>query len=270
MGAVYLAADRRLGNKWVAIKEMSDAAITDPLQKQQAIAAFHQEAQLLAHLDHQNIPKIMDFFTENSHHYMVMEFVQGETLEAFLQQRAGVCDEQQVRDWALQLCDVLSYLHQQTSPVIFRDLKPGNIMLTPAGQPKLIDFGIARFFKAGRPGDTLIMGTPGYAPPEQYGHSQTDARSDIYSLGVLLHHLLTLHDPALTPFALPPVQQLNPTVSAQMARIISRSVGLRPGDRYQSVTELRQDLVATAVSSQAPTISLTPRRIRVWGGIAVV
>ena len=269
MGAVYLAADHRLGGKWVAIKEMSDAAISDPRQKQQAIVAFHQEAQMLARLDHQNIPKISDFFTENSNHYIVMEFVQGETLDAFLQHRGGVCDERQVRDWALQLCDVLAHLHHQMPPVIFRDLKPGNIMLTPAGQLKLIDFGIARFFKVGRPGDTLIMGTPGYAPPEQYGHTQTDARSDIYSLGVLLHHLLTLHDPAQTPFALPPVRQLNPTVSAQMIRIICRSIELSPVARYQSVTELRQDLVATAAPPQSPTVPLSPRRNSVWGGIAV-
>lgn len=267
MGAVYLAADQRLNGKWTAIKEMSDAAIVDPLQKQQAIAAFHQEAQMLARLDHPNIPKILDFFTENNNHYIAMEFVQGETLEAFLQRRGMVCNEQPVRDWALQLCDVLAHLHGQTPPVIFRDLKPGNIMLTPAGQLKLIDFGIARLFKIGRSGDTLIMGTPGYAAPEQYGRGQTDAWSDIYSLGVLLHHLLTLHDPAQTPFALRPVRQLNPAVSAQMAHIISRSTEVPPAARYQSVAELRQDLTSASVSTQVPTISLSPRRIPAWSGI---
>lgn len=268
MGAVYLAADRRLNNKWVAVKEMSDAAIADPLQKQQAIAAFHQEAQMLACLDHPNVPRISDFFTEASNHYMVMDFVQGETLEMYLQRHGMVCDEQTVRAWALQLCNVLEYLHNQTPPVIFRDLKPGNIMLTPDGQLKLIDFGIARFFKAGRPGDTLVMGTPGYAAPEQYGHSQTDARSDIYSLGVLLHHLLTLHDPALTPFALPPAQKLNPAISSGMTRIIARAVELQPAARYQSVGELRQDLLAASSSSHHwATASLAPRWLPLWGGI---
>lgn len=268
MGAVYLAADQRLNRRWVAVKEMSDAAIADPLQKQHATAAFHQEAQMLARLDHPNIPRIADFFTDAGNHYIVMEFVQGETLEAYLQRRGTVCDEPTVRAWALQLCDVLAHLHGQTPPVIFRDLKPGNIMLTPSGQLKLIDFGIARFFKVGRPGDTLIMGTPGYAAPEQYGHSQTDARSDIYSLGVLLHHLLTLHDPAQTPFALPPAQQLNPVVSAWMARIIAQAVALRPADRYQRVAELRQDLVSASASTHYRTVSLAPRRIPLWCGIA--
>jgi serine/threonine-protein kinase len=200
MGAVYQATDKRIGGKVWAIKEMSDAAIAAPYEKARAIAAFEQEAQLLARLDHTNIPKVTDFFTENQKHYIVMEFVPGETLEERVERQVVPCHEQEVREWAGQLCDVLSYLHSLTPPIIFRDLKPANIMLTPHGELKLIDFGIARLFRPGKVKDTQVIGTPGYAPPEQHGHGQTDARSDVYSLGVVLHHLVTLHDPAATPF----------------------------------------------------------------------
>lgn len=252
MGAVYRAADTRLGNKAVAIKEMSDAAIPNPQQKQQAIAAFQQEAQMLAHLDHPNLPKVTDFFTENGKHYIVMEFVEGETLESYLQrQRVG---EAQVRLWAAQLLDVLGYLHRQNPPVIFRDLKPANVMLTPAGQLKLIDFGIARVFKAGKPGDTLVMGTPGYAAPEQHGAGQTDARSDIYSLGVVLHQALTGYDPSLTPFVLPPVHQFNPSVSPQMDQAIAKAIQTDRLQRFQSVDEFRAALAAGAVAPGAQTV----------------
>jgi serine/threonine protein kinase len=252
MGAVYRAADTRLGNKAVAIKEMSDAAIPNPQHKQQAIAAFRQEAQMLAHLDHPNLPKVTDFFTENGKHYIVMEFVEGETLESTLQrQRVG---ETQVRLWAAQLLDVLGYLHRQNPPVIFRDLKPANVMLTPAGQLKLIDFGIARVFKTGKPGDTLVMGTPGYAAPEQHGSGQTDARSDIYSLGVVLHQALTGYDPSLTPFVLPPVHQFNPSVSPQMEQAIARAIQTDRLQRFQSVDQFRAALAAGVTMPGSPTV----------------
>ena len=240
MGAVYKVVDQRLGGKVLALKEMSDAAITDPQEKAQAIAAFRQEAQLLALLNHPNIPRVTDSFTENRKHYMVMEFVPGETLEDRLARQRMPCSEQEVRQWALQLCEVLSCLHGQSPPIIFRDLKPGNIMLTPQGQIKLIDFGIARLFKAGKKGDTQVIGTPGYSPPEQYGRGQTDARSDIYSLGVVLHHLLTLYDPATTPFKLPLVRQLNPAVSPQLEQIITKATQSDIQRRYQNVTEMEQ------------------------------
>ncbi|MEI2691327.1 MAG: serine/threonine-protein kinase [Anaerolineae bacterium] len=249
MGAVYQAADTRLGGKAIAIKEMSDAGLPTPQQRQQAVSAFSQEAQMLAYLNHPNLPKVSDYFTELSKHYIVMEFVEGQTLEDYLTRRGGSVSEAEARGWAAQLCDVLGYLHRQQPPVIFRDLKPANVMLTPQGQLKLIDFGIARFFKAGKPGDTLIMGTPGYAAPEQHGKGQTDARSDVYSLGVLLHHLLTGYDPAATPFALPPVRQLNPQVSPAMAQVITRAIEVHPAQRFPTVDALCQALVSS------PTVS---------------
>lgn len=253
MGAVYKAADTRLGGKAVAIKELSDAAITSGQQKLLSIAAFRQEAQMLARLDHPNIPKVSDSFDEGAKHYMVMEFVEGETLEDFLQRQRAPVAEVQVRMWADHLCNVLGYLHSRHPPVVFRDLKPANIMLTPSGPLKLIDFGIARFFKAGQAGDTLVMGTPGYAAPEQHGTGQTDARSDVYSLGVVLHRLLTLHDPGSTPFALPPLLRLNPQVTQNMVQIVARATQVQADRRFASMAEMRQALAGALIQPAAPT-----------------
>ena len=270
MGAVYKVADQRLGGKVLALKEMSDAAITDPQERVQAIAAFRQEAQLLARLNHPNIPKVTDFFTENYRHYIVMEFVPGETLEDRLARQQVPCSEQEVRQWVLQLCEVLSYLHSQSPPIIFRDLKPGNIMLMPEGQLKLIDFGIARFFKPGKPGDTRVLGTPGYSPPEQHGRGQTDVRSDIYSLGVVLHRLLTLYDPETTPFKLPRVRQLNPAVSPQLEQIIAKATQPDILQRYQSVGQMSQTLRLGIPPSPLPRPVAYPRPMpRTWRGVPV-
>lgn len=244
MASVYQVSDAHLGGKLMALKEFSDAGITDPRARAEAVAAFNQEAHLLARLDHPNIPKVTDFFTEGGKHYIVMEFVPGESLEVISARSGGRCAEADVRGWALQLCDVLGYMHGQNPPVIYRDLKPGNIMLTPQGQVKLVDFGIARLFKIGKPGDTQVMGTPGFAAPEQYGQGQTDARSDIYAFGVVLHTLLTGHDPASTPFALPPARQLNPGVSPQLEAIIGSATQMDPNLRYQSAAQLRAALLS--------------------------
>ncbi len=245
MGAVYLVEDQRLTSKAWAVKEVSDAAIVDPIERQQAFYAFQQEAQLLAMLDHPNLPRVSDFFHEGNYHYLVMDYIDGETLEQLLSSRTRPFSESETLQWAAQLCDVLQYLHQWRPPIIFRDLKPSNIMLARNGRLKLIDFGIARLFKPGRPGDTTRLGTPGYSPPEQYGTGQTDARSDIFALGVTLHQLLTLHDPTLTPLTLPNVRQLNPNVSPRIEAAILRATQLDPNQRFQSAFEMRQFLGIT-------------------------
>jgi hypothetical protein len=243
MGAVYQATDQRIQGKLWAIKEMSDAAITNPLDKQQAVDAFRREAQLLATLDHGNLPKVSDYFTEEGKHYLVMDFVQGRTLAQVLHSAAGFLAEDEVVDWVIQLCDVLAYLHSRQPPVIFRDLKPANVMLDAEGRIKLIDFGIARLFQPGKGKDTQIMGTPGYAAPEQYGTGQTDARSDIYALGVTLHQLLTGYDPSLSPFNLPLARNINSGLSPTVEAIIARATQPEVTARFQTAEEMEQALV---------------------------
>ena len=259
MGAVYQAADQRIAGKLWAIKEMSDAALTNPLDKQQAVEAFRREAQLLATLDHGNLPKVSDFFTEAGKHYLVMDFIQGQTLEQLLGQTTDFLPEKQVVDWALQLCDVLTYLHTRQPPIIFRDLKPSNIMLDADGRIKLIDFGIARTFQPGKSRDTQAMGTPGYAAPEQYGTGQSDPRSDINALGVTLHRLLTRYDPTLTPFVLPPARNINPAVSPGVAAAIERATQPDANARFPTMAQMKAALSgAQATPSARPAAPAAP------------
>lgn len=266
MGAVYRAVDTRISGRLCAIKEMNVLSL--PAHEQaQAVQSFQQEAQFLARLNHPNLPQIHDYFSDSStgRHYLVMDYVEGATLEEKLQQNGRPFSEDQVRTWAVQLCDVLTYLHQQTPPIIFRDLKPDNIMLNKQGQLKLIDFGIARFFKRAQSKDTQAIGTPGYAPPEQHGKQQTDARSDIYSLGVTLWRLLTLQDPSVTPYQLPSVRRYNTAVSTDLEAIIQHAMNLRPEDRFQTMPALRQALQGTQTVTPTPP---QPRQVSsVWPAI---
>jgi serine/threonine protein kinase len=234
MGAIYQAVDTRLQGRVCAVKEMSVASLP-PGERPPAIQQFEQEAAMLARLHHPHLPQVCDFFEDNGHHYLVMDFIEGQTLDQRLAAKQRPFSEQQVRLWADQLSAVLSYLHKQNPPIIFRDLKPDNIMLDQNDQIKLIDFGIARLFKPAQARDTQVIGTPGYAAPEQYGSGQTDERADVYGLGVTLLTLLTGHDPAADPFHLPLVQRLNPAVSTQMANVIQRATQIQPGHRFQSI-----------------------------------
>lgn len=256
MGVVYLAEDNRLGNLPVAVKEM-DATQVAPGDRQWTIEAFRHEAQILARLNHIGIARVMDYFSLGDYSYLVMEYVPGETLESALARAPRGFNEQQALVWAGQLAVVLDYLHTQNPPVIFRDLKPGNIMVQPDGSLKLIDFGIARLFKAGQTQDTILLGTPGYAAPEQYGRGQTDARSDVYCLGVVVHQLLTGHDPALTPMQLPPVRQLRPDVSAKTEAAVSQAIQLNSALRYTSTLAFARALgapVSAPLGAQARVI----------------
>src|SRR5215471_4817585 len=189
MAAVYKANDTRQGNL-VAIKEMSLSTVAEN-ERAQAIQNFLAEARILSRLNHPNLPVFTDFFTEGARHFLVMEYIDGITLEDMLDRNKGPFSEPRVLGWARQLCDVLEYLHNQQPPVIFRDMKPSNIMLTRSGRIKLIDFGIAWLFRTRGSQDTQLLGTPGFAPSEQYGSAQTDERSDIYSLAMTLAQLMT-------------------------------------------------------------------------------
>jgi tRNA A-37 threonylcarbamoyl transferase component Bud32 len=241
MAAVYQATDTR-SNETVAIKEMSQDGLT-PQEIKESLDAFRFEADTLMRLRHPNLPRVYAHFFEGARHYLVMEFIDGQTVEQRLIDAKGSLPETEVMGWAEQLCSVLNYLHVQRPPIIFRDLKPSNVMVTRAGKIKLIDFGIARVFAPGRTRDTQILGTPGFAPPEQYGKAQTDARADVYALGCTLYQLLSNYDPATTPFALPPLNTRNSKVSPHIQLAIERATKLDRDQRFQTVAEFEQALL---------------------------
>jgi tRNA A-37 threonylcarbamoyl transferase component Bud32 len=242
MAAVYRAVDTRT-NQQVAVKEMSQDGLS-PDEEVEALESFRSEAEMLQRLRHPNLPRVFEYFSEGARHYLVMEFVEGQTLEQRQQATGGKpLPEAEVLRWAGQLCSVLAYLHTQRPPIIFRDLKPANIMVTPQGQVKLIDFGIARVFHPGRLKDTQVLGTPGFAPPEQYGKAQTDPRADIYALGVTLYQLVTGYDPAATPFTLPPAHTRNPSLSPYIQAAIGRATQLNRDARYPTVGDLERELL---------------------------
>jgi serine/threonine-protein kinase len=245
MGAVYLVHDERLPGKMWAVKEMSESSATSPAERQGIIKDFQREAQLLASLNHPHIPKVIDSFNDRGRYYLVMEYVKGPTWRHLLNNRSEPFSEQEVRDLTSQLCDVLSYIHGHQPPIIFRDLKPANIMIDEGNQIKLIDFAIARLLKPGK-GDTKSLGTMGYAAPEQY-KGKTEPRSDIYALGVTLHELLTKHDPTtvMPLMPLPAVRQLNPAISKEMEQVITRSLELKLDKRWQSTDKMKAALTGS-------------------------
>lgn len=259
MGAIYKAQDQRLSNKVVALKEIAEAAIAQD-EREDIIASFSREAQLLARLSHPNLVRVTDLLDEGTYHYMVMEFVVGQTLEQILNTQQGPFSEAQVLVWAKQLCDVLHYLHSQSPPIIYRDIKPSNVMIvTGSEQVKLIDFGIARFYKPGKRKDTIQFGTDGYAPPEQYGSTQTDPRADVYALGAMLHQLLSRRDPQTKLFEFPPLRQLNSSVSRRVESAVQKAVEMLPDDRHPSMVEFWQALSNEPLPSGeilAPAIDL--------------
>lgn len=258
MGAVYKAEDKRLNNRIVAVKEMSESAVQSA-DRGVILDAFRREAQLLARLSHPNIVRVSDYFQDGERHYMIMEFIQGRTLEEMLDEQTEPFPEEQVLAWAEQLCDVLGYLHSQNPKIIYRDLKPGNVMvLDGTDTVKLIDFGIARFYKPGKQKDTIELGTPGYAPPEQHGKGQTDERSDLYALGAMLHHLLSLRDPTQHLFDFPPLRSLNPKVSPHVADAIARAVEKERSKRFASAQEMKEALLGQKKAPARPSKKKTP------------
>lgn len=242
MGAVYRAQRLADGTIW-ALKEMRPADDLAPEDLAENRRMFMQEAELLSKLSHPNLPVVADVFEYHSRPVMVMEFVPGQTLEDRVRDANAPLLEQDVLRYGIQTAQVLHYLHTRTPPIIYRDLKPTNIMVTPDGVLKLIDFGVARTYKEKKSKDTVAMGSAGYAPPEQYGKGQTDARSDVYALGATLLHLMTALPPIpLQPPAPDSIHKMNPSVDKQTEQVIIRSMALVPADRYATAAEFEQAL----------------------------
>ena len=255
MGAVYKAEDTDIGDRPVAVKEMSQRNLG--LQEiAEATDAFKREAHLLGRLFHRHLPRIYDHFAEGGRWYLVMDFIEGDTLEEHLTAAGGKLPVEEVLDIGMQLCTVLGYLHSHQPPIIFRDLKPANVMRTAEGDLFLIDFGIARHFKPGQAKDTAAYGSAGYAAPEQYGTAQTTPQSDIFSLGATLHHLLTGSDPSQSPFLFVPLS--SSTIPAELGTLIGRMVGMDTKQRPANMAEVKQELqriqrlVAQPAGSQLP------------------
>src|SRR5574341_698262 len=254
MGAVYKARDMRFPNvtKLVAVKEMINQA-PDPGLRDMIIRNFEREANLLATLNHPAIPKIYDLINFEDRSFLVMEYIEGKDLEAILNDNQGFLPQEQVLTWAIQLCDVLTYVHlHEPEPIVFRDMKPSNVMIDQHENVRLIDFGIAKGFQAGQKG--TMIGTEGYSPPEQY-RGEAGPGGDLYALGATLHHLLTKRDPRLEPpfsFSERPVRKFNTSVSPEFEIVINTSLAYNPGDRYLSAGGMKEALLAVRNGTARP------------------
>jgi serine/threonine protein kinase len=251
MSLVYQARDLRFSNvtKLCAVKEMINAA-ADPHLRELAVQNFEREANILATLSHPAIPKIFDYFSEGNRSYLIMEFVEGQDLETALNESSDFLPEQRVVEWSIQVCDVLDYLHGYSPPIIYRDIKPSNIMLDKYGRIVLIDFGIAKIFQTGQKG--TMIGTEGYSPPEQY-RGAAEPRGDLYALGATVHHLLTKRDPRLEPpfsFHERPIRSLAPQVSAGLEAIVMRALEYDVDKRFASASEMKQALMLLTSPTQ--------------------
>ncbi len=272
MGAVYKAADRRLEGRICAVKEILPHLTENtasPEELEQVAEQFRMEASVLARLDHPILPKVSDYFANGSREYLVMDYVAGRDLQELLQEKQRFSEfftEQQVVEWGVQLLDALDYLHHQDPPVLHRDIKPGNIKLTPRGDIKLVDFGLVKLLQAQDSRTVTVVqgrGTAAYTPLEQYGGDSgfTDARSDLYSLAATLYHLLAGQPPIdakerfLRPGSLPSLAAINPTVSPRVELVLFQALAMHPNERPATARELRNLLVG---SQPLPQINQSP------------
>ena len=270
MGAIYKAEDLRLEGRLCAVKEMWIDVNATGEDIRQVQAQFHREASILARLDHINLPKVSDYFDQNNRDYLVMDFVPGQDLKQLMDEartRGETLAEKHVLAWAKQILDALEYLHARG--VIHRDIKPQNIILTPDGRAMLVDFGLVKVLDPNNPYTATAlrgMGTPGYAPIEQYATStqHTDARTDLYALGATLYFVLTGHEPAevhqrvINPAALATPRALNPGISAQTESVILRAMEIQPQNRFANATEMKQAFAATTTIPAPPQPPSSP------------
>lgn len=237
MSTIYEVQDQRLPGRLVA-KQMR-AVVIDNVARDRLEELFRREAEVLSELSHPYLPNVSDYFEFEGFRYLVEDFVEGQTLEERARDSLPLPENEVVR-WALQICQALQYLHDHG--LIYRDLKPSNIMVNEDGDVKLIDFGLVRFYTMGKAQDTVIMGTPGFAAPEQYGTGQTDPRSDVFSLGALMHHLLTGADPVLQPFVFAPPRQLNSEISEHVDFSIRKALQMDAALRFESAEAMEYSL----------------------------
>lgn len=238
MSTVYLAINEKANKPW-AIKEVRKTGVKDFEIVRQSLLV---EIELLRKLKHPGLPSIIDIIDQGENFLIVMDYIEGNTLGDIILEK-GVLSQEDVVDWAIQLCDVLDYLHTRRPPIIYRDMKPSNIMLRSDGSVVLIDFGTAREFKERSVADTTCLGTQGYAAPEQFGGmGQSDARTDIYSLGATLYHLVTGHNPTQPPYEMYPITHWNANLSTGLEKIILKCTQRNPEDRYQSAKDLKYAL----------------------------
>jgi serine/threonine protein kinase len=249
MKSLYLAQDLKLSNRLCAVAVMIDN-FANPSERQAAIDSFQREANMLAALRNEHIPQIYDRFNDQQNHYLVMEFVEGDTLDDRIK-TAGKLSELQTINIAIQILDTLEYLHGLNPPVIYRDMKPSNVMIAPDGKVKLIDFGIARFFQTST---MTTMGTPGYAPSEQYG-GKAEERSDLYALAATMHEALTGRTPI--PFDFPPLGQLRTGSNTHLSDLLKRALADSINDRVSSAREFKKELLAIRSELAAPLQATT-------------
>lgn len=291
MGSVYLAEDLRLEGRKCAVKAIRIDPSLEPEVINELQRQFGQEASVLARLDHPNLPKVSDYFTEDGCDYLVMDYVLGKNLKELMDEaRRGdrFLTEVEVLGWARQLCDALEYMHAQETPVLHRDIKPSNIKLAPSGLIKLVDFGLVKLLTKDSTQTITVLqgrGTAAYTPLEQYGEddSHTDTRSDIYSFGATLYHLLTNSQPAeakyrfLKPDAMQRPTAINPGISPAVEQAILAAISMHPDDRPVTITEFRDLLFAEALPGtvvvQKPTVEVFDRaqlfeENRVWFAVA--
>ncbi len=279
MGNVYLV-ERVKDDKKFVVKELffTPQAGLDPSTAKEI---FFREAEFIAKFDHEGLPKMYGVFSHGGKDYLVMDYIEGKTLEEIINTSEGPIKEDDAIKWTVELASILDYLHNSFhQPVVYRDLKPSNIIITPEGKPKLVDFGIARYYNPDKNTDTFNYGSPGYAAPEQYkGRGQSTPQSDIFGLGVILFQMVTKYDPSLKPFIFPSMKGLNPSVSAELEAIVKRAIQLEPLKRYISIMEFSEALMKYSGTSSSyedekkwkvlPNIlAITGKRLA-WATIAV-
>lgn len=259
---VYLAEDTEDNDKDVIVKVLKFQSFSKR-HREEELKLFSREAEIFGKFSHALLPMLYDFVTENGKHYIIEEYIEGNSLEAIIRSSTNPMDSREVLLFLSHTLDLLQLLHNQDPPIIVRDIKPGNIVIDRQGNPHMVDFTIAREHKPGK-SDTVRMGSPGYAPPEQY-KGMTDPRSDIYSLGATAYQMITRFDPSNRPFALPEIRNLNPQADRKLEAIIKKAISMDPDDRYQSAEEMKNDVneaySAVRVKTKSSRIQLHTARV---------